>query len=106
MHLVVLSPRSVGFVETSSAAIAAVRSEMLVVVSVAPEDLGVAVPVVVREEPARAALDLTFGRRSERTGPAAEGGGFWGAGEGAREDADEGVASRCAAGLVRDDVGM
>ena len=73
----------VGFVDTSSAAIAAVKSEMLVVVREFLEWL-VVVLLLCRVEDF-AALDLTFGNKSESIGPDAEGGGLlelcFGAGE-------------------------
>lgn len=69
---------------------AAVKSLILLVVS-APFD-----GLAVRESLCRAdfaALDLTFGRRSETIGPDADGGAFedvgFGAGDWARETGDE-----------------
>lgn len=74
----------VGFVDTSSAAIAAVRSDMLVVVKEFLDWL-VVVLLLCRVEEDFAALDLTFGNKSESIGPDAEGGGLlelcFGAGE-------------------------
>ena len=79
---------SVGFVDTSKAAIAAVRSEMLFVVR--------AVPLLFDPDPAcrldLLVFDRTFGSISEIVGPLADGGGFGddaGKGEGTRDDCEE-----------------
>jgi hypothetical protein len=79
---------SVGFVDTSKAAIAAVRSEMLFVVKAAPllfdPDPACRVDLLV--------FDRTFGSISEIVGPLADGGGFGddtGNGEGTRDDCEE-----------------
>lgn len=83
-----LSPR-LGFVDTSNAAIAAVRSEISFVVRAAPPLLDDLAP------PCRVDLlvfDRTFGSKSEIVGPLADGGGFGddvGKGEGTREEDEE-----------------
>jgi hypothetical protein len=64
----------VGLVETSKAAMADVKSEILLVVRAAPPFEGLAVP-----PPCRFGLlvfDRTFGSMSDRTGPEADGGAF------------------------------
>jgi len=64
----------VGLVETSKAAMAAVKSEILLVVRAAPPFEGLAVP-----PPCRLGLlvfDRTFGSISDRRGPEADGGAF------------------------------
>lgn len=77
-------------VETSNAAMAAVRSEILLVVrDPLPLD-GEAAPPPCRL--GLLALDRTFGSMSERTGPEADGGALEdgaGMGECAREDAED-----------------
>ena len=78
---------NVGFVETSNAAIAAVKSEMSFVVNEFLKEPAAAEPPC-REEEGLADLDLTFGRSSEITGPEAEGGAlFFGAGDGLHDEA-------------------
>lgn len=92
-----------GFVETSKAAIAAVRSEISLVVNEFLKEPAVAEP------PCReglADLDLTFGRSSEITGPEAEGGAlFFGTGDGLRDEAADsrGDGRREAAGSADND---
>jgi hypothetical protein len=90
-------------------AIAAVRSEILLVVRDPPDFEGP--PELPPTPPCRLGLlvfDRTFGSISDRTGPEAEGGGFEGAagfGEWAREEAeDPGAEStdECAVGLLAD----
>lgn len=82
-------------VETSNAAMAAVKSEILLVVREPFRLDGDAAP-----PPSRLGLlvlDRTFGSMSERTGPEADGGAFEdaaGMGECVREDADDPVADR------------
>lgn len=61
--------------DTSSDAMAAVKSLILLVVSDPDPFDGLAVPELPCRE-ALAALDLTFGRRSETNGPEADGGVF------------------------------
>lgn len=101
-----LSPR-LGFVDTSSAAIAAVRSEIsLVVRAVLPLDDDPVPP------PGRADLltfDRTFGNMSEIVGPLADGGGFGddaGKGEGMRDEAEDpcGDGARVGAAGFREDI--
>jgi hypothetical protein len=79
----------VGFVDTSNAAIAAVRSDISFVVRAA---------LLLEEDPAPACrvdllvFDRTFGNISEMVGPLADGGGFGdnaGMGEGTRDEDEE-----------------
>lgn len=87
-----LSAPMVGLVDTSSAAMAAVKSEMLLVVREPPPLEELAFPLCF----CLLVFDRTFGSISERTGPEAEGGALDGAGMGdcAREDAEELGADR------------
>jgi hypothetical protein len=100
-----LSPK-LGFVDTSNAAMAAVRSEISFVVRVAPP---------FEEDPAPLGrvdllvFDRTFGNISEIVGPFADGGGFGdgvGLGEGPRDE--DGVpfcdGARVAAVCFREDM--
>lgn len=85
-------PLSVGFVDTSKAAMAAVRSLILFVVSDPLDDEPVPVLLPPAREADLAAFDLTFGKRSEITGPEAEGGFLAGVGLGAGDWFREEVA--------------
>lgn len=94
-----------GFVETSKAAMAAVKSEISFVVNEFLKDPAAAEPPC-REEEGLADLDLTFGRSSEITGPEAEGGAlFLGAGDGLRDEAADsrGDGRKKAAGSADND---
>jgi hypothetical protein len=78
----------VGLVESSNAAIAAVKSEILLVVMAVPPLEGLAVPPLCF---CLLVFDRTFGSISDRTGPEADGGGFEEDGaveDCARDDAD------------------
>lgn len=91
-------------VETSSAAMAAVKSEILFVVREPFPLDGVTAPPLCRL--GLLVLDRTFGSMSERTGPEADGGAFeddGGMGECAREDAEDPGADKagvCDNGLL------
>jgi hypothetical protein len=77
-------------VETSKAAIAAVRSEISFVVRAAPPLVRFVEVPDDRDD--LLVFDRTFGSISDRTGPAADGGGFdddVGIGDWAREDPDD-----------------
>ena len=92
---------NLGFVETSNAAIAAVKSDISFVVNEFLD--GLAAPEPACRGDCLADLDLTFGRSSDITGPEAEGGAlFLGAGDVLREEAADsrGDGRRNAAGSV------